>query len=86
MEILRSFRTLNDKLTFFGFLVMVYDRVDDEHKFSNKYFGPGRLSFHATSHLKVSPVLAREHKLFLFTWYIYRGMSRQSQINVISAI
>ena len=51
--------TFAPQITIFSFLVMVYDRVDDEHKFSNKYFGLGRLSFHATSHLKVSPVLPR---------------------------
>ena len=50
---------LRRKLTLFGFLVMVYDRVDDGDKFSKKNFGLGRLRFHATSHLKVSPVLAR---------------------------
>ena len=40
------------KLTLFGFLVMVYDRIDDGDKFSKKNFGLGRLCFHATSHLK----------------------------------
>ena len=63
------------KLTLFGFLVMVYDRVDDGDKFSKKNFGLGRLRFHATSDLKVSPVLASGYKLFLFTWYTYRGSS-----------
>ena len=38
------------KLTLFSFLVIVYDRVDDEDKFSKKDFGLGRLRFHATSH------------------------------------
>ena len=46
------------KLTLLGFLVMVYDRVDDGDKFSKKHSGLGRLRFHATSHLKVSSVLA----------------------------
>ena len=32
---------------------MVYDRVDDGDKFSNKNFGLGSLRFHATSHLKI---------------------------------
>ena len=41
------------KLTLFGFLVMVYDRVDDGDKFSKKKFGLGRLRFHATGHLKI---------------------------------
>ena len=41
---------LRRKLTLFGFLVMVYDRVDDGDKFSKKNFGLGRLRFHATSH------------------------------------
>ena len=63
------------KLTLFGFLVMVYDGiwVDGGDKFSKKNFGLGRLRFHATSDLKVSPVLAPDHNFFLFTWYIYRG-------------
>ena len=60
------------KLTLFGFLVMVYDRVDDGVKFSKKNVGLGRLGFHATSDLKVSPL---DHKLFLFTWYISGGVS-----------
>ena len=41
------------KLTLFGFLVMVYDRVDDGDKFSKKNFCLGRLRFHATGHLKI---------------------------------
>ena len=41
------------KLTLFGFLVMVYDRVDDGDKFSKENFGLGRLRFHATNHLKI---------------------------------
>ena len=51
---------LRQKLTLFGFLVKVYDRLDDGYKFSKKNFGLGRLRFYANSHLKVSPVLARE--------------------------
>ena len=47
---------LRRKLTLFGFLVMVYDRVDDGDQFSKKNFGLG--SFLATSHLKVSPALS----------------------------
>ena len=50
---------LRCKLTLFGFLVMLQDTVDNGDKFSKKNFGLGRLRFHATSHLKVSPVLAR---------------------------
>ena len=64
---------LRCKLTLFGFLVMVCDKVDDWDKFSKKNLGLGRLHFHAISHLKVSPALARDHKLFLLAWYIYRG-------------
>ena len=45
-------------MTLFGFLVIVYDRVDDGDKFSKNEFGLGRLGFHATSDLKFSPVLA----------------------------
>ena len=41
------------KLTLFGFLVIVYNRVDDMDKFSKKNFGLGRLRFHATGHLKI---------------------------------
>ena len=52
---------------------MVFDRVVGGDKFPKKNFGLGRLRFHATSDLKVSPVLAPDHKLFLLTWYIYRG-------------
>ena len=47
------------KLTLFGFLVMVYDRVDNGDKFSKKKLDVGRLCFHATIDLNVSPVLAR---------------------------
>ena len=64
---------LRCKLTLFGFLVVVCDKVDDWDKFSKKNLGLGRLHFHAISHLKVSPALARDHKLFLLAWYIYRG-------------
>ena len=43
------------KLTPFGFLVMVYYRMDDGDKFSKKKKknGLGRLRFHATSDLKM---------------------------------
>ena len=51
--------TFATQINYFGFLVMIYDRVDDEDKFSKKNFGLRRLCFHATSHLKVSLVLAR---------------------------
>ena len=37
---------LRRKLTLFGFLVMVYDRVDDGDKFSKKNVGLKRLRFH----------------------------------------
>ena len=47
------------KLTLFGFLIMLYHKVDDRDKFSNKNYDLGRLRVHAISHLKVSPVLAR---------------------------
>ena len=50
---------LRHRLTLFGFLVMVYDRVNDGDKFSKNNFGLGKLRFHATSHLKVSPILAQ---------------------------
>ena len=52
-ELQNSQWLLRRKLTLFGFLVMVYDRVDDGDKFSKKDFGLGRLRFHATSHLKI---------------------------------
>ena len=41
---------LRRRLTLFGFLVMVYHRVDDGDKFSKKNFDLGRLRFHATTH------------------------------------
>ena len=49
----RSFRALNDfceikKVS--GFLVMIYDRVDDKNKFSYKKFGLGKPSFSCHSH------------------------------------
>ena len=47
------------KLTLFGFLVMVYDRVGDGDKISKENFGLGRPRFHATIHLKI------EAKVFL---------------------
>ena len=47
------------ELTLFGFLLMVYDKQDNGNKSSKKSFGLGRFRFHATSHIKVSPVLAR---------------------------
>ena len=50
-------RLFRRKLTLFGFLVMVYDRVDDRDKFSKKNLGLGRLHFHATSHLKIKAKL-----------------------------
>ena len=52
-------RLLRRILTLFGFLEMLYDRLDDGDKFSKKNFGFGGLCFHATSHLKVSPALAQ---------------------------
>ena len=63
---------LRRKLTLCSFLVMVYDRVNDGDKFSKNNFGLGRLRFHATSHFS-HPYWRRDHKLFLFTWFIYRG-------------
>ena len=50
-------RLLRRKLTLFGLLVMVYDRVDDGDKFSKKNFSLGRLRYHATSHLKIEAKL-----------------------------
>ena len=44
---------LSHKLTLFGFLLMVYDRVGDGHKISKENFGYGRSCFHAPSHLKI---------------------------------
>ena len=44
---------LRRKLTLLCFLVMVYDRVDDEGKFSKKNFGLGRFLSQDTSHLKI---------------------------------
>ena len=76
---------LRRKLILFGFLVMVYDRVDDGDKFSKKKFVLGKLHFHATSHLKVSPVLALESKIVSVYMVYLQGMSHQFQINVISA-
>ena len=43
-------RLLCHKLTLFGFLIIVYDRVDDGDNFSKKSFGLGRLRLHAISH------------------------------------
>ena len=51
LRALTSVSTLNDfcaAKTFFGFLVIVYDRVGDGEKFSCKNFGLGRSHFHAT--------------------------------------
>ena len=64
---------------------MVYDRVDDGDKFSKEKFVHGKLRFHATSHLKVSPVLALESKIVSVYMAYLQGMSHQFQINVISA-
>ena len=48
---------LHRKLTLFGFLLMVYDRVGDGSKISNENFRYGRPRFHATSHLKIEATL-----------------------------
>ena len=56
-EIQDAQRLLRLKLTLFGFLVMVYDKEDNGNKSSKKSFNLERLRFHATSHIKVSPVL-----------------------------
>ena len=45
-------RLLRRKLTLFGLLLMVYDRVGDGDKIS-KEFGYGRPCFYATSNLKI---------------------------------
>ena len=66
------------KLTLSGFLIMVYDRVDDGDKFSKKKFGLGSLCFHAISDLNVSPVLIGAHRFSLFTCYVYRAVSSVS--------
>ena len=44
---------LRRKLILFGFLVMLYDRVDDGDKLLKKNFGLGRLRSHTISHLKI---------------------------------
>ena len=41
------------QITLSGFLVIVYDRVDDWDKFLYKNVGLKRPHFHATNHLKV---------------------------------
>ena len=64
---------------------MVYDRVDDGDKFSKKNFGLGKLRFHATSQLKVSPVLTPESEIVSVYMVYLQRMSHQFQINVISA-
>ena len=46
-------RLLSRKLTLFGFLVMVYDRLDYGDNISKERFGLGRPCFHATMHLKI---------------------------------
>ena len=43
---------LHCKITLFGFLVIVYDRVGDGDKFSKENFGLVRPCFRASSHLK----------------------------------
>ena len=48
--------TFASQINSFGFLVMVYDRMDDGDKFSKKKKKKkclGRLRFHATSDLKI---------------------------------
>ena len=44
---------LRRKLTLFGFLVLVYDRVGNGDKISKEYFDLGRPPFNDTSPLKV---------------------------------
>ena len=44
---------LGRKLTLFGNLVMVYDRVDDGDTFLKKDFGIRMLRFHAAIYLKI---------------------------------
>ena len=73
------------KLTLFGFLVILYDRVDDGDKFSKRNFGLGRLRFHATSDLMVSPVLAPGSWIVSLYMVYWQGLSHQFQINVINA-
>ena len=62
---------LHCKLTLFGFLVVLYDRVDDGDKFSKKNFGLGSLPYHATSHLKVVQWFVQVYPVFerLFKCY-----------------
>ena len=44
---------LRSKLTLFGFLVILYDRVRDRDKISKEDFGLGKHRFHATSYFKM---------------------------------
>ena len=46
-------RLLRRKLTLFGLLLMVYDRVGDGDKISKENFGYGRPCFYATSNLTI---------------------------------
>ena len=46
-------RLLRRKLTLFGFLVTVYDRLDYGDNISKERFGLGSPCFHATMHLKI---------------------------------
>ena len=49
--------TFAPKITLFGFLLMVYDRVGDWDKISKENFGFGRPRFRAASHLKIEAKL-----------------------------
>ena len=49
--------TFAPKITIFGFLLMVYDRVGDWDKISKENFGLGRPRFRAASHLKTEAKL-----------------------------
>ena len=53
---------LRFKNTFFGLLVMAYDRVGDGDEFSCDSFGLGRSPFHDTATLKLTlKNFARKH-------------------------
>ena len=64
---------------------MVYDSADNGDKFSKKNVVLGRLRSHPTSHLKVSPGLARISKIVSVYMVYLQEISHQFQINVIIA-
>ena len=52
MWYLKTALSIKTPRIFFSFLVMIYDRVGDDDKFSYENFDLGRHRFHAVSHLK----------------------------------